>query len=483
MRCDRSITTLPTLTHWAAFSAKRGGATIQMPSFGPIGTPLLWKHRLRAQRPANGPSELDSERGTAHTALPHQRLAAVLWTYPIHWVCRRPNLDRFVILKSRDNLTALSCVRRLRVELLEIEKKDLDLVEVLDGPDGLERRLHDRRDILTEAEAQPGATAETITAALLDELREIRSSGPSASPPSTGDNAPTPLDESRLVAILTGSDNAAFRKITMALSGLDLSTPSGQRDALALGYDGQCAITAQVFFFFSTAENGDLTVVRRHSTLSQLNELRQHRTAYFNWHLRVGNQDGRSVPVVHDPADYFCRPSVTELTQSGIATIDESGEMHMDTVASDAGSTTPLSSADVPPAPDPSTLPYCNCHRRCFNRIWPQDRSPLCDFCYDGCDDCECAGEALGPQGQPCCVRPLEAATVCGECTGEVTPVTRTLGQMAVATPAGFAPRCSAPGCEAGSQLLADQLGHLRCSLAQAQAGQILRPKELMNGA
>ena len=528
MRCDRSITTLPTLTHWAAFSAKRGGATIQMPSFGPIGTPLLWKHRLRAQRPANGPSELDSERGTAHTALPHQRLAAVLWTYPIHWVCRRPNLDRFVILKSRDNLTALSCVRRLRVELLEIEKKDLDLVEVLDGPDGLERRLHDRRDILTEAEAQPGATSETITAALLDELREIRSSGPSASLPSTGDNAPTPLDESRLVAILTGSDNAAFRKITMVLSGLDLSTPSGQRDALALGYDGQCAITAQVLFFFSTAESGDLTVVRRHSTLSQLNELRQHRTAYFHWHLRVGkdmaiadclerysiapildggdrtvlegwlhldldttdfikaphggmgrlqHQDGRSVPVVHGPADYFCRPSVTELTQSGIATIDESGEMHMDTVASDAGSTTPLSSADVPPAPDPSTLPYCNCHRRCFNRIWPQDRSPLCDFCYDGCDDCECAGEALGPQGQPCCVRPLEAATVCGECTGEVTPVTRTLGQMAVATPAGFAPRCSAPGCEAGSQLLADQLGHLRCSLAQAQAGQILQPK------
>ena len=408
MRCDRSITTLPTLTHWAAFSAKRGGATIQMPSFGPIGTPLLWKHRLRAQRPANGPSELDSERGTAHTALPHQRLAAVLWTYPIHWVCRRPNLDRFVILKSRDNLTALSCVRRLRVELLEIVKKDLDLVEVLDGPDGLECRLHDRRDILTEAEAQPGATSETITAALLDELREIRSSGPSASPPSTGDNAPTPLDDSRLVAILTGSDNATFRKITMVLSGLDLSTPSGQRDALALAYDGQCPITA------------------------------------------------------------FCRPSVTELTQSGIATIDESGEMHMDAAASNAGSTTPLSSADVPPAPDPSTLPYCNCHRRCFNRIWPQDRSPLCDFCYDGCDDCECAGEALGPQGQPCCVRPLEAATVCGECTGEVTPVTRTLGQMAVATPAGFAPRCSAPGCEAVSQLLADHLGHLRCPLAQA---------------
>ena len=147
--------------------------------------------------------------------------------------------------------------------------------------------------------------------------------------------------------------------------------------------------------------------------------------------------------------------SGTELTQSGLASIDGRGELHMDLVASDAGSTTRPSSRPEPP--DPSTLPYCNCPRRCFNRVWPQDRSPLCDFCYPGCDDCDCAGEALGPQGQPCCVRPLEAAPACGECTGEVTQVTRTLGQMAVATPAGFAPRCSAPGCEASSQLLADQ--------------------------
>ena len=153
--------------------------------------------------------------------------------------------------------------------------------------------------------------------------------------------------------------------------------------------------------------------------------------------------------------------SVTELTQSGIATIDEHGEMHMDMVASDAGSTTRPPSAAGPPSPDPSTLPYCNCPRRCFNRTSGRsDRDFLCDFCYHGCDDCDCAGEANGPQGQPCCVRPLEAAPACGECTGEVTQVTRTLGQMAVATPAGFAPRCSAPGCEAGCQLLADQTSY-----------------------
>ena len=76
-----------------------------------------------------------------------------------------------MISKSRDNLQALSCIRRLRVELLEPEKRDLDLIEVLDGPDGFERRLYDRRNILAEAEGKPGATAESITAALLDEPR------------------------------------------------------------------------------------------------------------------------------------------------------------------------------------------------------------------------------------------------------------------------------------------------------------------------
>ena len=60
-----------------------------------------------------------------------------------------------MISKSRDNLTALSCIRRLRVELLESEKRDLDLIEVLDGPDGFERRLYDRRNILAEAEGKP----------------------------------------------------------------------------------------------------------------------------------------------------------------------------------------------------------------------------------------------------------------------------------------------------------------------------------------
>ena len=335
-------------------------APILLPSIGPIrhASPLEALPRaLGAWQtdPLNSP--LRARQYAFCAAQPAH--CAVPWTYPTYGACRRPNLDRFVISQSRDNLTALSCVRRLRVELLETEKKDLDLVEILDGPDGFERRLHERRNILSEAEGQPNATAETITAALLDELRKIRASGQGAPLPSSADGAQAPLDESRLVAVLTGSDNAVFRTITTALSGLDLGTPSGQRDALTIGYDGKCVASVRVLF--STSENGDLTLVRRHATLIQLNELRQYRAAYFTWHLRVGkdmvvsdrmerysiasmldggdrsvldgwlrldldttdfiaaphgvmgrlqHQDGRSMPVVHDPMDYFCQPTL-----------------------------------------------------------------------------------------------------------------------------------------------------------------------------
>ena len=131
---------------------------------------------------------------------------------------RRPNLNRFIITKSRDNATTLSCIRRLRVELLGAEKRDLDLIEVLDGPDGLESCLFNRRNILAEAEGKPGATAESIVAALLEELHKIRASGQSTHQPSGGDAPAAPLAESRLVAVLTGSDNAPFRAITTAPS-------------------------------------------------------------------------------------------------------------------------------------------------------------------------------------------------------------------------------------------------------------------------
>ena len=278
---------------------------------------------------------------------------------------RRHNLSQYILLQSRDNHSAHSCIRRLRAGLLDSDKRDLDLIEVLDGPEGLESRLSDRRNILSEAEGAPGANAETITAALLEELHKLRASGQGAPPSSGADAGTMPPDQNRLEAVLTGPESSVFRTISQGLEGLDLTAPQGQRDALTLGFNGRCTIAVRVLF--ATSDNGEITLVRRHPTLSKLNEMRQYRTAYFNWHLRVdkrlvvpdrmehytvasmidgGNrsvlngwlgleldttdfikaphgvmgrlqcQDGRASPVEHDPRDYFCQPAlITKLCE------------------------------------------------------------------------------------------------------------------------------------------------------------------------
>ena len=193
----------------------------------------------------------------------------------------------------------------------------------------------------------------------------MRASGQGAPSGSGAEAVATSPDQSRLEAVLTGPDSAVFRAISQGLEGLDLSAPQGQRDALALGFNGRCTIAVRVLF--ATSENGETSLVRRHATLSRLNELRQYRTAYYNWHLRVdkrltvpnrmeqytvasmidgGNRtvldgwlnleldttdfikaphgvmgrlqylDGRAAPVVHNPQDYFCQPAlITKLCE------------------------------------------------------------------------------------------------------------------------------------------------------------------------
>ena len=113
----------------------------------------------------------------------------------------------------------------------------------------------------------------------------MRASGQGAPSASGAEAVAASPDQSRLEAVLTGPDSAVFRTISQGLEGLDLSAPQGQRDALTLGFNGRCTIAVRVLF--ATSENGEVSLIRRHATLSRLNELRQYRTAYYNWHLRV----------------------------------------------------------------------------------------------------------------------------------------------------------------------------------------------------
>ena len=192
---------------------------------------------------------------------------------------RRPNLSRFILNKSRDATEAYGCIRRLRLQLLDKEVESLTLVEVIDS---FEERLSDRRHVLTEAEAKAGSTADSITTALLDELRNIRTSGGDPASVSTTAASPVVLDVTSIESALTGSHSASFRRLATQLAAIDTTTVAGQRDALAIGFEGTCIVALRILF--ASSEKGD-PLATRHAALGQLNELRQHRLAYLNHQL------------------------------------------------------------------------------------------------------------------------------------------------------------------------------------------------------
>ena len=192
-------------------------------------------------------------------------------------------LAGYVLERSRDLREAYSLIRRLRAKFLP-DTRALDLVDVVDQ---LETALSDRRSVLQEASAKPGATAASITTALLDEISRIESSAPpgSADPAASGGHT----DEDSILLSLTGAKSAAFRAITNSLAGLDTTVAAGRRDALATAFDGDCVVAVRVLL--SAKEDGD-PLSRRHATLGALNELRQHRLAYFDYCLRLNVESG-----------------------------------------------------------------------------------------------------------------------------------------------------------------------------------------------
>jgi len=96
----------------------------------------------------------------------------------------RITLAGYVLERSRDFREAYSLTRRLRIRFLPATTS-LDLVDVVDQ---LEAALSNRRSVLQEAAAKPGATASSIVTALLDEINRIESSAPA------GPSRPTPAD-------------------------------------------------------------------------------------------------------------------------------------------------------------------------------------------------------------------------------------------------------------------------------------------------
>ena len=271
---------------------------------------------------------------------------------------------------------AAGIVRRLRVAVLPAEKQNLDLAEVATD---LENLLNDRWLTLTEAENQANSNAETIAAVLLDELAKIRAAGSAGGGGSSGGVGASEPSEDTIAAALQGTTSQPFRQIATALAALDLTSEDGQRDGLAAGFGGNCLLATRVLL--STAPKGE-PLAARHDVLGQLHDLREYRRSYLNYMYQVdtatgviparmlkyefsstGNttlfeslmklqiggtdwiaapngvmgwhqhQDGKRLPIVHDPRDYYCQPSlITDLCNflhigfTSIGLADESTE-------------------------------------------------------------------------------------------------------------------------------------------------------------
>ena len=68
---------------------------------------------------------------------------------------------------------------------------------------------------------------------------------------------------------------------------------------------------------------------------------------------------------------------------------------------------------------------WCDCMNGCLQPIYPADRSTLCDFCFEGCQDSNLRNVDCGCEEEDCCLGPLpfrrssvdpQQASVCEEC-------------------------------------------------------------------
>ena len=155
-----------------------------------------------------------------------------------------------------------------------------------------------------------------------------------------------------------------------------------------------------------------------------------------------GNQARRG-----PPSDSSGPVSVLELEQSGPARLNEHGELHMDMALAGQGGTTAASGNPLDPPPPESQR--CTCPRVCFLPRAQEDPRGRCQLCAGS--DCRCPGigDLRGPGGRLCCS---------GD--DEMGPMTASMGQLAMASSAGRAPKCGYPGCEASCELLGDQSGY-----------------------
>ena len=210
----------------------------------------------------------------------------------------------------------------LQNHMLPAAYHGLPLADIVEDP-GLEAHLSARLPTINAALAAPGTPSiKSVVASLLKENAALAAGAPGGAASALGAGSAA-VDNDGLATTL-----APFKTLEANMTGYNLLTDTGRRDALAAALaPGNLVIVARVVFRpyqASKPDYGTDKMASRNPTLSAFNGLRPHLHEYFNWYMRVDLATGVIDPnlVKYEFASISNRRMLDELTALALDGID-----------------------------------------------------------------------------------------------------------------------------------------------------------------
>ena len=192
---------------------------------------------------------------------------------------RYPTIALAVIDLGVSESQIVGTLRILQRAMLPAQLHEARLADILER---LESQLASRRPTLNLVLAQANPTVDDVTAAILAENAVMAQAGASAANNIVGNGAPGGGADADGLAL----SKQAFKDVAAALGRFDLTSESGQRDAIAsILVPGECLLAMRILLHHNP--KGADVASSRDATCIAINGLRPQLFNYFNYSLRL----------------------------------------------------------------------------------------------------------------------------------------------------------------------------------------------------
>ena len=222
-----------------------------------------------------------------------------------------PTIARAVVDRGADEGQIVDALRVLQKAMLPSELHDARLSAVLGQ---LETQLANRMPTLNYVLAKANVSLSDVTAALLAENAVMAQAGQSAANTIVGRGAPGGGADADGLALA----HQSFKNVELALGQFDLTSESGQRDAItSILAVGDCVLAVRILLHPSP-KTADLASARN-ATCIAINGLRPQLYNYFNHVLRLDTSGAVAVIPPHMKRYSFATPTSREEPSSLLA--------------------------------------------------------------------------------------------------------------------------------------------------------------------